>query len=323
MALLSLVVGSLVGVLPQAAAQSGTIITITSVEPDGVTPITGPGVCYSVIDMDTGTSSGAVGSGCDTDGDGVVTVDTNGDCDVCDVFQDLRPPVVHVYVDQPTTPIRSGGSGSVKFTNFFLPFFTVRTVDAATRVPVSGTCVAVNSLIEQVIACDGSAEDLEDLTNGIIQTKRVREPDTYKVETSRVPRGYIKAQPVSVSAGPAEKQGQSEIVTLLLSGPADLRINTRGTDGKQLKGACYVIKDKSHGGSLGRVCDGARGDEDGKKNAKIVIRGLPAGHTYLIDQKKAPAGYRLVAKDTQVTTVDGANTVTIKNTPKSKPKRKR
>lgn len=324
-ALFAMLVAPLPVAQPPEAGAAGVPMTITTREAGSGALV--PGACYVVEDRVNGGGIAAACDDDDGDNDGRTVLTTTGDeCDSCDIMQTVRPAQ---YL--PADEAEGVAWGDRTFVTFLKPYLAVKFLDAHTRVALPGACITVNKTgVGGAVAsaCDGEADagagDQDGARNGVAVTKRLDTAATYTVTqtTRNVPRGYLRAAPVDVVANAAET-GEFETVTLLLSGPADLRINTRGTDGKQLKGACYVVKDKSHGGSLGRVCDGTRGDDDGKKNAKIVIRGLPAGHTYLIDQKKAPAGYRLVARDTRVTTVDGANTVTIKTKPKTKPKRKR
>ncbi len=90
--------------------------------------------------------------------------------------------------------------------------------------------------------------------------------------------------------------------------------------GARLKGACYNIADTSHGGGLGKHCDGQLvngfGDQDGRRNGVVVTKTLPVGHTYTIDQATAPAGYRLAVADKLVTTVAGRDAAaTFQNRP--------
>ena len=115
--------------------------------------------------------------------------------------------------------------------------------------------------------------------------------------------------------------GTFEAVTVKLPRAPRVKITTvdAGT-GARLTGACYAIADTSHGGGLGKHCDGelvnGSGDQDGLRNGIVVTKTLPVGHTYLIDQATAPAGYRLAAADKSVTTVAGRDAAaTFQNRP--------
>ena len=313
---------------PPAAAAADTITILTKERGSE-----GPALyaCYSVEDLtDAGTGNGGVGAACDGD-DGTVDGTTRvpvAPCDPCRVSQGLpdRPN------DQPTDYLlerpQVGGAGQTfTFRNFLKPYVVVSAVDARTGNRVLGACIVVADVDRGsgVGGCDGASSDRDGRRNGKIQTPRLNNANyldgtgNHRVDqTSPAPAGYVLGASVEFVADPA-RTGEFEAVTVKLPPAPRIVITTvDARSGDRLKGACYAIGDKSHGGGLGTFCDGQQsgtfGDQDGRANGVIVTKTLPVGHTYLIDQRTAPGGYRLATRDKSVTTVAGKDaSVTVEN----------
>jgi hypothetical protein len=165
--------------------------------------------------------------------------------------------------------------------------------------------------------CDGTTNglsgDLDGTRNGRIRTVRL-DPGPFRVKQGQVPAGYLKGKPVDVEA----VAGQVHRVTIKVPPRPRILITTTdvATDAR-LKGACYTISDLTHGGGLGKICDGQQngtfGDQDGSRNGRILTRPLDANTTYRLHEETPPVGYR-AARDKDVKTVAGKDTaVTFAN----------
>ena len=308
---------------PQAAAAAGTI-TVETKERGSEGPALH--ACYTVADLnDSGGFNGGVGGACDKD-DGAVdgtTVVSVAPCSPCRVSQGLPDKPNGQPTDYLPEPPQTGAEGQTfTFRNFLKPYLVVTASDAKTGKQIEGACIAVVNVDLGGGAfggCDGGTSDRDGQRNGKIETPRLAHAGTFRVDQkSPPPAGYVLGASVEVVADPAQT-GEFEAVTIKLPPAPKIVIKTVDSKtGKRLKGACYGIADKSHGGGLGTYCDGVKngnfGDQDGVKNGIVVTQTLPVSHTYLIDQTTAPRGYRLVAADKEVTTEAGKNAVaTFKN----------
>lgn len=324
LAVLTLLVVPLDLARPSTAAAGSTMTILTKERGSGDPALY---ACYSVEDLtDAGTGNGGVGGGCDGDdgaADGTTLLTGLAPCDPCRVTQKLpdQPD------DQPTQyllePQQVGGAGQMyTFANFLKPYLVVTALDARTGVRVPEACVAVADVDRGGAVfggCDGQPSDRDGRRDGKIETPRLPHAGNYRVDQkSPPPPGYVLGASADVAADPATT-GEFDAVTVKVPPAPKIVITTIDSrTGKRLRGACYAIADRSHGGGLGTFCDGKRsgtfGDQDGVANGTIVTKPLPVGHTYLLDQKTAPRGYRLVAPDKAVTTGAGTNaTATFKN----------
>ena len=310
---------------PPAASAAGTI-TVGTKERGSE----GPALyaCYSVEDLtDAGTGNGGVGAACDGD-DGAVDGTTRvrvADCSPCRVSQSLREKPNNQPNDYLLEPSQTGAEGQTfVFRNFLRPYLVVTAVDAQSGKPLEGACIAVEDRDRGGTSfggCDGNAAsglgDQDGQRDGRITTRRLN-TGTYRVhQKSPAPAGYLLGAAVDVTADPAQT-GEFEAVTAEFPQAPKIAIKTvDAKTGKRLKGACYGIADTSHGGGVGTFCDGQSTDQDGASNGVVVTKALPAGHTYAINQTKAPRGYRLVGPDKTTTTAAGTTSaVTFKNRPK-------
>lgn len=342
--MLSLLIVPLSLALPQTAGAQSSPLVIHTVERGSGAPVLY--VCYGVRDLGRG---GDIAGACDQDdgnADGTTTLTTGWpECSNCRISQSIREnPNTGLPLDHLREPPLEGVSwsgGPYTFQNYLKPFLVVSAVDATTGALVPGACINVGNLSRGGGVgggCDGDSFDQDNARNGMFKTKRLNlaypyvGPENFRVsQTSPPPPGYELGARVDTAAGPAETDEFVHVILPLTPKPAPppplptpARLTIKTVDSKtnrRLNGACYVVKDQSHGGSLGRICDGVKqgagGDQDGRSNGVIVIKRLPGGHTYVIDQKKAPQGYRLFAGDKRVVTVAGSNeTVTFKNRPK-------
>lgn len=308
-------------VAPQSARAASTI-TVETVERDSGDPV--PYACYTVADLnENGNFNGGVGGDCDEDGDGTTQVDV-APCDPCRVTQGLPDQPNDQPTDYLLEPDQEGGADKTAYTfrNFLKPFLVVTVKDARTGKLVEGACISVAPPGGGGVAggCDGDAADLDEQSNGKVQTKRVLDGD-YNVTLTRVPTNYVDNDPSQLVTAEPAKTGEFESVTFNVKPKPKIVIKTVDSkSGKRLKGACYAIAKNISGGGLGTFCDGVKngtsGDQDGVKNGIIVTRPLDPDSTYIIDQTTPPRGYRPVPNK-QVTTVAGQDAeVTIKNRPK-------
>jgi hypothetical protein len=322
LAVLTLLVVPLSLARPRAAGAATSTMTVVTTERGSGAPVAN--ACYSVQDLIRG---GGIAAACDRDdgaSDGTTTLTSTDPCSSCRVRQSLPDdPVTGLPTDYLLEPSQDTGfGGSVTFQNFLKPYLAVTARDARTGAVVPGVCIAVQDLDHgggPTGGCDGDTSDADGRRNGTITTKRLAHAGNYRVnQKSPPPTGYVLGPSVDVVADPAAT-GEFEAVTIQV--PPAPRIVITTVDkrtGARLKGACYAIRDTSHGGGLGTLCDGQRngsfGDQDGVKNGVIRTQPLPVGHTYLLDQTKTARGYRVARADQEVTTVAGENAAaTIKN----------
>jgi hypothetical protein len=322
LAVLTLLVVPLPLARPKTAGAVASTMTVVTTERGSGAPVAN--ACYNVQDLIRG---GAIVAACDKDdgaSDGTTTLTSSDPCSSCRVHQSLPDdPVTGLPTDYLREPSQdTGWGGSVTFANFLKPYLAVTAHDARTGAVVPGVCIAVQDLDRgggAAAGCDGDAHDADGQRNGTITTKRLARAGNYRVnQTSPPPAGYVRGPSVDVVADPAAT-GEFEAVTIQV--PPAPRIVITTVDkrtGARIKGACYAISDRSHGGGLGTLCDGQRngtfGDQDGVKNGVIRTQPLPVGHTYLLDQTKTARGYRIARPDREVTTVAGENAAaTFKN----------
>lgn len=306
--------------VPEASA-SGTMTILTKERGSGAPAI---GACYSVQDLIRG---GGIASACDNhDGslDGTTILTSTDPCDSCRIHQSMPDhPTTGLPTEYLVEPFQdSGFGGSLTFENYLKPYLVVTALDAKTGNRVNGFCIAVGDLDRgggAAAGCDGDTSDLDGQRDGKITTKRLARTGNYRVsQKSPFPPGYVQGPSVDLFADPATT-GQFEAVTLQVPPAPRIVIKTVNKQtGARVKGACYAISDKSHGGGLGTFCDGQQngtfGDQDGAKNGVIVTQYLPVGHTYLLDQTKTARGYRIAKTDQEVTTVAGDDAIaTFKN----------
>ena len=311
-----------VGLAAAPPAQAYGYFSVHTFERGSGAPV--PYVCYSVEDLGAG---GTLASACDNDGDGMVLLETHADeCGDCRVHQSLPDLPTGEKTPYLLAPDQDGGWHPYVFHNYLKPYLEVGYRDAHTEVGLPGACMTVHEKEPSggaFAGCDGDAPngengDHDGERNAVIRTARLPHDGDYTVATTNrfLPTGYVKPDPVDLYAPPAEP-GDVVTHTFELTGTAGIAV--RAVDArrprKAVKGACYVVRDRTLGGaSLGRFCDGSvrsglAGDEDQAANGVLTLVLLAGGHEYVIKQRSVPDGYRVTKKATVVTAVSGESTV--------------